>query len=241
MKPGAENLDFVELRFLSKDDARLVVSGIQSLVDCPLGAAFRNGHLKAVILRGPLAWEPVLYFSRGARGAARLAGIRLPQNETTVELDQSKYVSLLTLPPKDADAARAPAERDSGPVRILVVEDHLDTASMLAELLKTWGFLPAIAHTGAEAMRVAADFRPRVVLLDLGLPDQHGYEVAERLRETDASGKVSFVVVTGWAQGAYLFEHSANAAISHHLVKPVDPHTLHTILQPFQSAERAAV
>src|SRR4051812_48349062 len=54
--------------------------------------------------------------------------------------------------------------------RVLIVEDHRDTAAMLSSLVEAWGFQPAIAETGEEARRIAAEFHPRVVLLDLALP-----------------------------------------------------------------------
>lgn len=225
--------EFTELRFRSNADALQVVSAIQSLVDCPLGAAFRAGDLEAVILRGPVEWEPVLYFSRGARAASRLSGIRLPQSNATVLMDQSRHASLLVK--RQAEELRESGGAEGGPMRVLVVEDHLDTARMLEELLKAWGFSAAIAHSGAEALEVAERFMPRVVLLDLGLPDQHGYWVAQKLRQEMHHKHLSFVAVTGWSPAADQ-QLSNSAGISHHLVKPVNPDALRSILERLQQA-----
>lgn len=120
------------------------------------------------------------------------------------------------------------------PLKVLIVEDHLDTAAALSNLLSGWGFKGTIARTGADALRLAADFHPRVVLLDLGLPDQHGYTVARQLRDR-AEWRLSIVVVTGWAE-AVDKTFSMNFGISHHLAKPVNPDSLRQILQGYHQA-----
>ena len=136
--------------------------------------------------------------------------------------------------PNPGTAGQAAGVSAGRRLRVLVVEDQLDTATMLAALLTTWGFEVEVAHTGADAMRLATEFKPRVVLLDLGLPDQHGYRLARRLRE-EMGMAASFVVVTGWSQRVDQ-ELSAAAGISHHLVKPVNPDALRSILQRYQDA-----
>jgi len=132
----------------------------------------------------------------------------------------------------------AVVKRDSGeqngPLKVLIVEDHLDTADALSSMLSGWGFSGAVARTGADALRLVVDFHPRVVLLDLGLPDQHGYKVARQLRET-AQWRFSIVVVTGWTESLDL-SLSMNAGISHHLAKPVNPDSLREILMGYHQA-----
>jgi CheY-like chemotaxis protein len=231
MGHSSEQHEFVEMRFTRKDEAAQVVSAIQSLVDCPLGAAFRGGNLEAIILRGSVEWEPVLFFSRGAQAAARLGGIRLPLAGRSVFMNPSLHVSMLL---RRAAEPEPQTPGFAGSLRVLIVEDHRDTAEMLGTLLESWGFIVALAHSGAQAVEVAHSFKPRVVLLDLGLPDQHGYWVANRIRQEPEHQHTSFVVVTGWTQAADP-QLNESAGISHHLVKPVDPDMLHSVLDQFQS------
>jgi CheY-like chemotaxis protein len=229
-------MEFVPMRFANIEEARQVVSAIRSLVRCPLGAAFREGPYEAMIVSGLDAREPLLFFSRGACTASRLAGIRLPRGGQALLLDPGAYTRLLSGSESPDDAA-TPTSRDAGPLRVMIVEDHRDTAVLLASMLETWGFRTAVAFTGEEALQLATEFRPRVVLLDLGLPDRHGYWVAQQMRDRPHDPAMSFVAVTGWSHGA---EHVSPAAgISHHLVKPVDPDALRSILRRFASPEDA--
>ncbi len=230
----APSTAFFPVRFRTKAEAAETVATIQALIDSPLGAAFRNGHLEAWIYSSPIEWEPLLYFSKGAQAAARLAGVRLPQPESAIRVSgEERSPSLLTLSGPHEEVEGSGSDQASTALRILIIEDHLDTATMLANMLEGWGFRAAIARSGAEARRVAAEYKPRVVLLDLGLPDQHGYRVARDLRESADWGNVSFIVVTGWAAPVDQ-SLSLNAGISHHLVKPVNPEALHRILDNYR-------
>lgn len=122
-------------------------------------------------------------------------------------------------------------------LRVLVVDDSEGAAQNLATLVKTWGYQATYATSGAAALTAAAEFRPTVVLLDLNLPDQHGYEVAKQLvKQAPDGAKLSFVAVTGWNQVADQLL-SAAAGIAHHLVKPVNEDTLKTILEGYQAAQ----
>ena len=233
----APSTAFFPVRFKSKLEAAETVTAIQSLIDSPLGAAFRHGHLEAWIYQSPVEWEPLLYFSKGAQAAARLAGIRLPQSESPIRVsDDDRSPSLLTLAGPHEEVTGEGGDETSTALRVLIIEDHLDTATMLASMLEGWGFRAAIARSGAEARRVATEYKPRVVLLDLGLPDQHGYRVARDLRECADWGNVSFVVVTGWAAPVDQ-SLSLNAGISHHLVKPVNPEALRRILENYRQGK----
>lgn len=119
-------------------------------------------------------------------------------------------------------------------LRVMIVEDHADTAEMLATLATHWGYDTRTASTGAEALRVFDEFHPTVSLLDLKLPDQSGYDLAVQLRQRGE--RVFLVVVTGM-QAVVDQQRSAAAGISHHLVKPVNPDTLKRILGGYQLAE----
>jgi CheY-like chemotaxis protein len=119
--------------------------------------------------------------------------------------------------------------------RVLVVEDNTDAATLLNVMLQQWGQETRVVHDGPAALDVAKDFRPHVVLLDLGLPKLHGYEVARRLKQEPWGRKATVIAVTGW--GLDRDRMSEEAGIDHRLLKPVDPQALHALLA---GASRAA-
>jgi CheY-like chemotaxis protein len=125
---------------------------------------------------------------------------------------------------------RQPAAR-----RVLVVDDNRDAAESLAELLELWGSTVQVAFNGTEALSAAAGFRPEVVLLDIGLPDTDGYEVARRLRQRKDLHGVLLAAVTGYGQ-AEDRQRAREAGFDLHLTKPVDPELLRDLLH----SERAA-
>jgi CheY-like chemotaxis protein len=104
---------------------------------------------------------------------------------------------------------------------VLLVEDNLDAAEALGELLRLWGHPVEIAHDGISALQTARAGRPEVVLLDIGLPGMDGYEVARRLRATAGLERVRLIALTGYGQEADR-RRSSLAGFDHHLVKPVD-------------------
>jgi signal transduction histidine kinase len=112
--------------------------------------------------------------------------------------------------------------------RVLVVEDNQDTAEMMNLMLTEWGQEIRIAHDGPSALEIAGEFRPDVVLLDIGLPKLHGYEVARRLRQEPWGRDIMVIAVTGW--GAERDRHSEASAIDHRLLKPIDPAVLRELL-----------
>ena len=104
--------------------------------------------------------------------------------------------------------------------RVLVVDDNEDSAFSLGMLLQGRGHEVRLAHDGPTAIRKARDYRPDVVLLDLGLPGMDGCEVAGRLREQPESQLALLVAVTGYAHDEAR-EKARAAGFDHHLVKPV--------------------
>lgn len=111
--------------------------------------------------------------------------------------------------------------------RILLVEDSLDSAETLAELLKMWGHDVRMAHAGKEALEAARDYRPDVVLLDIGLPDMDGYAVARRLRDEGLGGEL-LVALTGYS--ADIAKERGGEVFDRHITKPVMPDALAEIL-----------
>ena len=111
--------------------------------------------------------------------------------------------------------------------RVLVVDDNVDAAVSLGMLLKLAGQEVRVAYDGPAALRQAIDFRPDLVLLDIGMPGMDGYEVCRRLRREVRLGKTTLVALTGWGQDEDR-RRSHDAGFDHHIVKPVEPSALAT-------------
>lgn len=103
---------------------------------------------------------------------------------------------------------------------ILIVDDDADAAGALATLLQMSGHDVHVAYDGCSALKAAAVIRPETVLLDIGLPDVDGYEVARRLRRDLGLSGTIIIALSGYADEDH--RRSADAGIDHHLVKPVD-------------------
>jgi CheY-like chemotaxis protein len=121
------------------------------------------------------------------------------------------------------ETTRAAAEK-----RILVVDDNVDGAASLALILRNMGHAVTLAHTGRSALELCRSVRPQVIFLDIVLPDMEGHEVAWRLREEHGSS-LQIIALTGFAGSDYR-ERSVQAGFNHHLVKPVDPEFLRSLL-----------
>ena len=108
--------------------------------------------------------------------------------------------------------------------RVLVVDDSVDSAETIAELLRLWGHDVCIAHDGEEALRRAREILPDVVLLDIGLPGLDGYAVAAQLR-SEGLPKRLLVAITGYSELDDR-DRMKEAGFDRHLVKPVEPSAL---------------
>jgi signal transduction histidine kinase/CheY-like chemotaxis protein len=113
--------------------------------------------------------------------------------------------------------------------RILIVDDNRDAADTLGELLGTLGATVSVAHSGPAALEALESFDPDVVLLDIGMPEMDGYEVARRIRLAAQDRDVLLVALTGWGQ-AHDHRRSRAAGFDHHLVKPPDVDHLRELL-----------
>ncbi|MGQ0651297.1 MAG: ATP-binding response regulator, partial [Betaproteobacteria bacterium] len=137
--------------------------------------------------------------------------------------------------PRAAAAARTSApepqrRRASVPRRVLVSDDNADAAAMLEAVLGQMGHAVRVAHDGEAALRLALAEPPDVILLDLGMPKQDGYEVAARLRQDARFDAVPLIAVTGYAQEIDRSK-ARSAGFDEHLVKPVDPDLLCAALE----------
>jgi PAS domain S-box-containing protein len=130
----------------------------------------------------------------------------------------------------DAGADNADAEAGTAKTfRILVADDNVDAAMTLASLLGMHGHDLRIAHDGQQALALAQQFRPQVVILDIGMPGMTGYEVAHRLRNDTALAPCTVVAVSGWGAKDDLARAKA-AGFDMHFTKPVAPARLSDFL-----------
>jgi len=136
-----------------------------------------------------------------------------------------------------AGAPAAPV-RPAASSRILVVDDLVASAETLMTLLEMEGFEVRIANEGMAALRIAEEFRPDVVLLDIGLPGMNGFEVAHRLRSQPASREALLIALTGYGE-AESRNRSAEAGFDFHMVKPADVNLLLSMLANPQEVRRA--
>jgi signal transduction histidine kinase/CheY-like chemotaxis protein len=121
---------------------------------------------------------------------------------------------------------------DPGSLRVLVVDDNIDAADSTAMLLSLDGFEAHSVHSAKEALDAFASLKPDVVLLDIGLPEMDGYDVARRLREMAPDESPTIVALTGYGQPADR-DRAASAGFDEFLVKPVEPRVLNELLRSF--------
>jgi signal transduction histidine kinase len=128
-----------------------------------------------------------------------------------------------------AAAAAVPVTDDARPTsarrRVLVADDNRDAAESLAMLLEMAGHEVRVAHHGRAALSVAQAFRPDTALLDIGMPDMTGYEVAQTLRGEPWAVGIRLIALTGWGQETDR-RRALDAGFDHHLIKPIDPDRL---------------
>ncbi|HEY2410757.1 MAG TPA: PAS domain S-box protein [Pirellulaceae bacterium] len=140
--------------------------------------------------------------------------------------------------PRLPDPRTALSER-----RILVVDDNRDAADSLGLFLKFMGAAVHVAYDGGSALESLPNFRPEIVLLDVGMPVLDGFEVARRMRQLPEGQNILLVAVTGWGQEDDR-RRTADAGFDQHLVKPVDPVMLQNLLAAFDpeaAAEKRSV
>ncbi|MEW6020814.1 MAG: ATP-binding protein [Pseudomonadota bacterium] len=137
------------------------------------------------------------------------------------------------------DTADAAAPAAGPPLRVLVVDDNADAAAMLAMVLETYGHEVRVEHGSLAALARARDERPDVCILDIGLPDIDGYELAGRLRAQAETRDALLIAVTGYGHDSDRRKALA-AGFDHHLVKPADTAQLAAILAGVGKARRVS-
>jgi len=150
-------------------------------------------------------------------------------SEFTIHLPRSVVIEQ----PASAATQRddpAPSPTADLRLKVLVADDNRDAADSLAMLLELNGHEVSVVNSGAEAYAAAAATRPHAAILDIGMPDLSGYEVARRIRAEEWGASMLLVAVTGWGQEDDKARAIA-AGFDRHLTKPVDPDHLEKLLR----------
>ena len=133
----------------------------------------------------------------------------------------SEFVVRLPLTSVEIPPEAPPVPQETGPRRVLVVDDNLGAARLMAALIGKLGpHQVEVAHDGPEALAKLPEFLPDVVLLDIGLPGMDGFEVARAIRQLEAGRQVLLIAVTGYGQEEDR-RKSQEAGFDDHLIKPV--------------------
>jgi CheY-like chemotaxis protein len=122
--------------------------------------------------------------------------------------------------------------RPSVPVKILVADDNRDAADSMALILEFSGYQVLIAHSGLDALEKARASMPDAMILDIGMPDMNGYEVARSIRAEAWGERIFMLAITGWGQEEDK-ERALAAGFDQHMTKPVDADAVEQRLRAF--------
>lgn len=135
---------------------------------------------------------------------------------------------LAPLAPIEADC-EAPSRALKASLRVLVVDDNHDVADSLAMLLRCMGSEVRVAYSGAAALEAIGGFKPHAAFIDIGMPGMDGFETAKRARKLPGGEGLVLVCISGWGRAEEM-QRSRRAGFDHHLVKPVDPDVIESLL-----------
>jgi signal transduction histidine kinase/CheY-like chemotaxis protein len=227
-----------------------------------LGVEAGEDAIRMTVLDNGIGMAPELVarafdlFAQAERSADRASGglgLGLPLVKNLVELHGgtvacdspglgkgSRFtVTLPRLAPQETPAqdAKAAGEAPAGPaaLRILVVDDNEDAADTLGLLLEASGHEVLVEHGSRQALARAQEASPQVCLLDLGLPDMDGAELARQLRARPETAQALLVAITGYGQDSDR-ARTREAGFDHHLVKPIDLDRLQAVLDDYAAS-----
>ena len=132
---------------------------------------------------------------------------------------------LLSAPLADEPAGTRVADRAAATATILLADDNVAFAASLAEVLELVGYEVEVVHDGAAALDAATARPPAIALLDIGMPNLNGYQVARQLRANPATSGIRLIAITGWGQERDKKE-AADAGFDSHFTKPIEPDAL---------------
>jgi two-component system CheB/CheR fusion protein len=138
---------------------------------------------------------------------------------------------------QQADANPAATVMPGGGLRIIVVDDNVDSAEVLTLMLTLDGHKVRTYSSGREALIAVSEFKPHVLLLDIGLPSMDGYEVASLVRQLDPARKIQLIAITGYGQNDDQLR-AAEAGFDHFLMKPVSRDALARLLRAREHSNR---
>jgi PAS domain S-box-containing protein len=168
------------------------------------------------------------------RSLAELHGGRVEARSAGMNRGSEFIVHLPTAaPPLQEDPTKSVQKEpccSSQSCQVLVVDDNADSTDCLSMMLELAGHQVQTARDGPEALEKAGEFRPKVILLDIGLPRMNGYEVARRIRQEPWGKDIMLVAVTGWGQLEDK-KRAFEAGFDQHLTKPVDPDAFFELLR----------
>jgi two-component system CheB/CheR fusion protein len=164
-----------------------------------------------------------------AKGLVQLHGGRISAKSAGLGQGSEFFVSLprslVTVAPEPATAKQTMHSEGSRARRILIADDNVDAAETIAMVLEMGGHDVHLAQSGARALELANSVRPDVAILDIGMPDLSGYDVAKQIRRETWGAHMILIALTGWGQETD--KRLAHAAgFDHHCTKPVDPDEL---------------
>ena len=133
---------------------------------------------------------------------------------------------LSSAPEKPSPVASGPSVRR----RVLIADDNRDAADSLAMLLRMDGHDVTVVHDGRQAVSTINSFRPEIAVLDIGMPELNGYDVAREVRQGPLGTLITLIAVTGWGQASDK-ARAAAAGFNHHFTKPIEPEALTQMLR----------
>jgi CheY-like chemotaxis protein len=138
--------------------------------------------------------------------------------------------------PAKAPASDAVATTDAVRQKVLVADDNHDAAESIAMILELAGHEVRVANSGQAALSLAQLFRPDTVVLDIGMPDLSGYQVAQRLRQEPWGKDIQLIALTGWGQDSDR-RRALESGFDEHLSKPVEPESLEALINSRSSSQ----
>ena len=169
-----------------------------------------------------------------ANGLVELHGGQLEARSAGLGQGSEFIVSLprsLLVQDQDETSARRANGGNQPSRRVLIADDNRDAAETLGMYLEMQGHEVHFAHSGSEALTTIAALKPEVGVIDIGMPDMSGYEVAQRIRHEAWGERITLIALTGWGQESDK-RRALAAGFDHHCTKPIDPAELERFFTP---------